>query len=317
MKKIYKFKSVIYAFLAFTLCISCSKNDEPTKEKEEEKPTELLINNISFPVDSNTAEFINFKRRVVMFEFVTTGCSYCPYVMAATNKLMEQPEKSNDFCVIASYTKYNKGKLNNEYSSMFEKQLSDYSVPKMYFDARKNQTYSFNRKVDDLAENVIYKGFVLSLKKKYPPKVGITAKSSVENEKVKVDVGLKVGSKGKYNIQIAVVEDNVNTYQDNSEKVPGYDFRNHHHVLQYAIVNSYDGQKLKNGEDLEVFSYYAENFEFDMPANIKNIDNCKLVIYILSTDSESSTKQYVTNAVTIKLNGGVIPLEYETQQVPN
>lgn len=310
----HKFRHVICAFLAFTLCVSCSNTDTPEKEEEEEKPKELVINNISFPEDPNTTEFINFKRRVVMFEFVTTGCGFCPYVMAATNKLMEQPEKSDDFCVIASYTKYNKGKLNNEYSSMFEKQLSDYSVPKMYFDARKNQSYSFNRKVDDLAENVIYKGFVQTLAKKYPAKVGITAKSTVENEKVKVDVGVKVGSKGRYNVQLAVVEDNLNTYQDNSEKVPGYDFRDHHHVLQYALVNSYEGKALKNGDELEVFSYHAESFDFEMPANIKNLENCKLVIYILTPDSESSTKMYVTNAVTIKLNGGTTPLEYEIPQ---
>lgn len=313
MRKTSKFRHVVSAFLAFALFTACSETDKPTKEEEEEKPKELIINNISFPEDATPSDFTNFKRRVVMFEFVTTGCSYCPYVMAATNMLTEQPEKSDDFCVIASYTKYNKGKLNNEYSSMFEKQLSDYSVPKMYFDARKNQTYSFNRKVEDLAENVIYKGFVQMLQKKYPSKVGITAKSSVENEKVKVDVGLKVGSKGKYNMQIAVVEDNLNTYQDNSEKVPGYDFKNHHHVLQYALVNSYEGKALKNGDDLEGLSYHAESFEFGVPTNIKNIDNCKLVIYVLTADSESSTKQYVTNAVTIKLNGDTIPLEYEAQ----
>lgn len=312
MKQINNFKSIVYTFLALTLFVSCSDNNEQSKEKEEETPTELVINNITFPADASPSEFINFKKRVVMFEFVTTGCGFCPYVMAATNKLTEQPEKSDNFCVIASYTKYNNGKLNNEYSTMYEKQLSDYSVPKMYFDGRKNQTYSFNRKVDDLAENVIYKGFVLALKEKYPAKVGITAKSSVEGQKVKVDVGLKVGSKAKYNIQIAVVEDSVSAFQDNSEKVPGYDFKNHHHVLQCALVNDYNGKELNNGQDLEVFSYHAEHFEFELPTYIKKIENCKLVIYILTTDSEGATKRYVTNAVTMKLDG-TTPLEYDVK----
>ncbi|MBE9488525.1 MAG: hypothetical protein IMY73_05005 [Bacteroidetes bacterium] len=137
------------------LSVSCSKKDKEIETVIDSEKTELLINNITFPVDSDVVEFTNFKKRVMLFEFVTTGCCFCPYVMAATNVLCEQPEKSDDFCVIASYTKYNRGLLNNKYSSMFEKQISDYSVPKMYFDANKRISYSFSRNIKDLAENVI------------------------------------------------------------------------------------------------------------------------------------------------------------------
>lgn len=312
MNKMYKLRSVGFALLAFVLFAACSDNKEQTKEEEEDTPKELVINGITFPEDTNASDFTNFKKRVMMFEFVTTGCGFCPYVMAATMDLVAQPEKSDNFCVIASFTKYNSGRLNNEFSTMFEKQLSDYSVPKMYFDARKRETYSFNRNINDLAENVIYKGFVLALKEKYPAKVGITAKSAVVNDKIKVDVGLKVAQKGKYNIQIALVEDNVYTYQDNSEGIKGYDFKDHHHVLQSALVNSYEGQALNKGAELAVFSYHAESFELEFPAYVKDRNNCKLVIYVLTADSDASTKLYVTNAVTIKPNGGEIPIVYDT-----
>ncbi|MBE9488524.1 MAG: Omp28-related outer membrane protein [Bacteroidetes bacterium] len=134
--------------------------------------------------------------------------------------------------------------------------------------------------------------------------MGITAKSIIEDGMVKVNVGLKIHETDAYNIQIAVVEDNVTAYQDNSERIKLYDFKKHHHVLQYALFNDYLGKPLNSGKDLESYSYYAEHFEFEIPENIKKIENCRLVIYVLNG-------KHVTNSVEINIDGGVVPFEYE------
>lgn len=308
-------KTIVLLMAAALFAVSCSKTSSNNGEADE-GGDQIGIIDTKLPVDENPDSY-NFKRRILVTDHTGTDCGQCPFVVCALNKISETDELKDKMVVIKSYYYSAKDPLRCKASVTLGNYLkTEASVPYVHIDlstANDMKKYGTNNNSDSDMRALLPK-----LRKAYEKakaKIGICASSEVNGDVIEVRAGVKIGEPGKYKIGAFLVEDGVKAAQQNWG-AKGYDFNTHNGTLRQIFdLKNIAGKEL-GSEELKQGDIEITDFTFDAKENIKDINNCRVIIYVTTPDEPGSAKFYVNNVISCKV-GESVPFDYEASEGSN
>ncbi len=221
-----------------------------------------------------TTDTASFAKNVLIMEFVSFDCVYCPDVSTVLEEAAEKKHPGR-IDVISVH-----GKLEQDDPMEF----SGYRPFQNYFYGVTGYPGVIIDQRDDLVSVGTFdtsgSGFLGRLNT--PSPVGIALSSSVEQEntiRVEVQVANKGDASGDYRLAVAVLENDIPYRQ--ADLVDGSlhwieDYR-HQHVLRAFLSESYFGDPVEN---LPQNGIYAKTFTYRVPSGYKT-QNLSLVAYVI------------------------------------
>ena len=255
----------------------------------------------SRPVDSQPAN-TSFVHRVFFTQFTGTWCGYCPYMIDAFHKMLEDAEYNNKFVhaavhrgdSMASATLDGKDLASTLYIG------NDYPYVKVDFSG------GISNSTSDV--NVAYiKSAIDNTLSKSDPRAGIAARTELKGNMLLVRTSTKVSQTGEYFIGAWIVESGIYAQQSNYTTIKEDYLDYHENVVRLADSNltNYKGHSMgviNKGERADRL------FVMQLDPSWKT-ENCHLVLFV-STYNEYGD-HIITNATqTASLTSGV-EFEYE------
>lgn len=273
------------------------------------------------PADSNP-ESTSFKARVLMTEFTTTGCAYCPNMKTLLHNALEDASVADKVVLTACHS----GLINGKPDPAFVKTtLDDFCNVSGFPNVNFDMYYSFGNYNVGTSE---MRGIIDDMySAKEDVAAGIAVNSSVDGEKLLFKVTLKAAADGEYRVGAFLLEDGIYGVQSGGS---AQDWMNTHDgVIRYIDSrygkDQYFGHsvgKVEKGRtadyvfdwDLDVIwsegalkgeqygNYYWDEFV---------MDNLHLVVFVstLGVDDKGNQFYYVNNVIDCPVNG-MTPYEY-------
>ena len=256
---------------------------------------------VNLPEDSQTDKFSGFQRKVLLTEATGTWCGYCPYMIAALELFSENGSNADKAVIVAAHS-------GDEFSSAASDAVISYlkasSFPSCYVNLNADALIENN--YPDVNAEII--NTMVGVELKEAARVGISTATavSVDSTIVGVRAGVKVGKEGKYRINVWLIEDGIDAYQNGAEGVIS-----HMHILRGASCTSPILGELLGGKDI---CSDGETIEFYHEFNAKkegvvNIANCKIAVMVSATSDTSSSKYFVNNIIECGV-GESVPFAY-------
>lgn len=287
---------------------------------------EISIRAIDVPIPETPAdskpESTSFKARVLMTEFTTTGCAYCPNMKTLLHNALEDASVANKVVLTACHS----GLINGKPDPAFVKTtLDDFCNVSGFPNVNFDMYYSFGNYNVGTSE---MRGIIDDMySAKEDVAAGIAVNSSVDGEKLLFKVTLKAAADGEYRVGAFLLEDGIYGVQSGGS---AQDWMNTHDgVIRYIDSrygkDQYFGHsvgKVEKGRtadyvfdwDLDVIwsegalkgeqygNYYWDEFV---------MDNLHLVVFVstLGVDDKGNQFYYVNNVIDCPVNG-MTPYEY-------
>lgn len=287
---------------------------------------EISIRAIDVPIPETPAdskpESTSFKARVLMTEFTTTGCAYCPNMKILLHNALEDASVADKVVLTACHS----GLINGKADPAFVKTtLDDFCNVSGFPNVNFDMYYSFGNYNVGTSE---MRGIIDDMySAKEDVAAGIAVNSSVDGEKLLFKVTLKAAADGEYRVGAFLLEDGIYGVQSGGS---AQDWMNTHDgVIRYIDSrygkDQYFGHsvgKVEKGRtadyvfdwDLDVIwsegalkgeqygNYYWDEFV---------MDNLHLVVFVstLGTDDKGNQFYYVNNVIDCPVNG-MTPYEY-------
>lgn len=287
---------------------------------------EISIRAIDVPIPETPAdskpESTSFKARVLMTEFTTTGCAYCPNMKTLLHNALEDASVADKVVLTACHS----GLINGKPDPAFVKTtLDDFCNVSGFPNVNFDMYYSFGNYNVGTSE---MRGIIDDMySAKEDVAAGIAVNSSVDGEKLLFKVTLKAAADGEYRVGAFLLEDGIYGVQSGGS---AQDWMNTHDgVIRYIDSrygkDQYFGHsvgKVEKGRtadyvfdwDLDVIwsegalkgeqygNYYWDEFV---------MDNLHLVVFVstLGTDDKGNQFYYVNNVIDCPVNG-MTPYEY-------
>lgn len=287
---------------------------------------EISIRAIDVPIPETPAdskpESTSFKARVLMTEFTTTGCAYCPNMKTLLHNALEDASVADKVVLTACHS----GLINGKPDPAFVKTtLDDFCNVSGFPNVNFDMYYSFGNYNVGTSE---MRGIIDDMySAKEDVAAGIAVNSSVDGEKLLFKVTLKAAADGEYRVGAFLLEDGIYGVQSGGS---AQDWMNTHDgVIRYIDSrygkDQYFGHsvgKVEKGRtadyvfdwDLDVIwsegalkgeqygNYYWDEFV---------MDNLHLVVFVstLGVDDKGNQFYYVNNVIDCPING-MTPYEY-------
>lgn len=287
---------------------------------------EISIRAIDVPIPETPAdskpESTSFKARVLMTEFTTTGCAYCPNMKILLHNALEDASVADKVVLTACHS----GLINGKADPAFVKTtLDDFCNVSGFPNVNFDMYYSFGNYNVGTSE---MRGIIDDMySAKEDVAAGIAVNSSVDGEKLLFKVTLKAAADGEYRVGAFLLEDGIYGVQSGGS---AQDWMNTHDgVIRYIDSrygkDQYFGHsvgKVEKGRtadyvfdwDLDVIwsegalkgeqygNYYWDEFV---------MENLHLVVFVstVGTDSKGNQYYYVNNVIDCPVNG-MTPYEY-------
>lgn len=287
---------------------------------------EISIRAIDVPIPETPAdskpESTSFKARVLMTEFTTTGCAYCPNMKILLHNALEDASVADKVVLTACHS----GLINGKPDPAFVKTtLDDFCNVSGFPNVNFDMYYSFGNYNVGTSE---MRGIIDDMySAKEDVAAGIAVNSSVDGEKLLFKVTLKAAADGEYRVGAFLLEDGIYGVQSGGS---AQDWMNTHDgVIRYIDSrygkDQYFGHsvgKVEKGRtadyvfdwDLDVIwsegalkgeqygNYYWDEFV---------MDNLHLVVFVstLGVDDKGNQFYYVNNVIDCPVNG-MTPYEY-------
>lgn len=287
---------------------------------------EISIRAIDVPIPETPAdskpESTSFKARVLMTEFTTTGCAYCPNMKTLLHNALEDASVADKVVLTACHS----GLINGKPDPAFVKTtLDDFCNVSGFPNVNFDMYYSFGNYNVGTSE---MRGIIDDMySAKEDVAAGIAVNSSVDGEKLLFKVTLKAAADGEYRVGAFLLEDGIYGVQSGGS---AQDWMNTHDgVIRYIDSrygkDQYFGHsvgKVEKGRtadyvfdwDLDVIwsegalkgeqygNYYWDEFV---------MDNLHLVVFVstLGVDDKGNQFYYVNNVIDCPVNG-MTPYEY-------
>lgn len=287
---------------------------------------EISIRAIDVPIPETPAdskpESTSFKARVLMTEFTTTGCAYCPNMKILLHNALEDASVADKVVLTACHS----GLINGKADPAFVKTtLDDFCNVSGFPNVNFDMYYSFGNYNVGTSE---MRGIIDDMySAKEDVAAGIAVNSSVDGEKLLFKVTLKAAADGEYRVGAFLLEDGIYGVQSGGS---AQDWMNTHDgVIRYIDSkygkDQYFGHsvgKVEKGRtadyvfdwDLDVIwsegalkgeqygNYYWDEFV---------MDNLHLVVFVstLGIDDKGNQFYYVNNVIDCPVNG-MTPYEY-------
>ncbi len=253
------------------------------------------------PADANPAQFSGFRKRVLAMQFTGVGCGYCPYVINAIENFL--PMENAENVVFAALHAYStRDPMYSDDAWEVANQLGISSYPAM------NYNMEVKTGSNTTAEGI--SGIVDELMQT-PANSAISAsvihEGSAADGKLKVQGAVKIAKEGVYGLSVWLLEDSIQSAQANYDNISIGDIHNNS-VRLCSTTNplgaQFGGRSSWKANETGVFYH-----EFDLKkANIKNLDNCHVVVYV--TYNSKGSFFTVDNVIDCKI-GEVKSFEYE------
>lgn len=288
---------------------------------------EITVKAIDVPIPETPADprpsSTDFKARVLMTEFTTTGCAYCPNMKTLLHNALEKEEVADKVVLTACHSGLINGKADPAYiRTSFDDFCSVTGFPTVNFD----MYYSFGNYNIGTSE---MRGMIDDMwSSKVEVASGIAVNSSLKGEKLLVKATVKAAADGAYRVGAFLVEDGIYAVQSGGS---AQDWMNTHDgVIRYIdskygkdLYYGYSVGNLEKGNtadyvfdwDLDVIwsegalngemygNYYWDEFVED---------NLHLVVFVTTAaqDQKGNTYYYVNNVIDCPVNG-MTPYEYK------
>lgn len=288
---------------------------------------EIIIKAIDVPIPETPADpqpsSTDFKTRVLMTEFTTTGCAYCPNMKILLHNALADEAVADKVVLTACHSGLVNAKADPAFiRTSFDDFCGVTGFPTVNFD----MYYSFGNYNMGTSE---MQGMI---DKMYSTKTsvasGIAVNSSLDGEKLLVKATVKAAADGAYRVGAFLIEDGIYAVQSGGS---AQDWMNTHDgVVRYIdskhgkdLYYGYSVGKLEKGNtadyvfdwDLDVIwsegalngemygNYYWDEFV---------VDNLRLVVFVTTSaqDEKGNTYYYVNNVIECPINGKT-PYQYK------
>ena len=249
------------------------------------------------PGDDNPDK-LNFKRRVLLIQFTGTGCGYCPAMTATLRQVMAEEYYAENAVLVAAH-RYNNSDPAYLYGAALDQAMGVSSYPQLAVDMHTRTGYTNYPSVTNLIINAI---------NRVEARAGIAAVAEYDetNRTVSITATVKAGVKGEFRVGVWLIEDGVFGAQQNYGVAEG-DFNIHDHCIRVAdskvTGSDYSGHSLGV---IEAGSTAERSFSIKID-NAWEAENCRLVLFVTSPETNSYGKSYfyVNNAVEMPLDGSI------------
>ena len=249
------------------------------------------------PGDDNPDK-LNFKRRVLLIQFTGTGCGYCPAMTATLRQVMAEEYYAENAVLVAAH-RYNNSDPAYLYGAALDQAMGVSSYPQLAVDMHTRTGYTNYPSVTNLIINAI---------NRVEARAGIAAVAEYDetNRTVSITATVKAGVKGEFRVGAWLIEDGVFGAQQNYGVAEG-DFNIHDHCIRVAdskvTGSDYSGHSLGV---IEAGSTAERSFSIKID-NAWEAENCRLVLFVTSPETNSYGKSYfyVNNAVEMPLDGSI------------
>lgn len=266
------------------------------------KSNTLTINALEYavpevPKDADPSN-TSFKKRVLMTQFTSTGCTYCPIVSGLLKELSVDPAYADRFVLGASHADM-PGYLNGDdpasYSGAtgFMNAFGVTGFPWLNADFGDILT-----KYDISAVRALVDGCYGDGK----AAAGISVNSAIQGNVLVVRAAVKAGVTGSYRVGLWLLEDGIYGKQTSA---PDESYNTHNNCIRLLDAGtSYMGHSVgklaAGGVGEHIFTIKNLDSEW-------KLDKCKLLIYVTSS---LGTSQVVNNAVIVPI-GKPVGYEYK------
>ena len=249
------------------------------------------------PGDDNPDK-LNFKRRVLLIQFTGTGCGYCPAMTATLRQVMAEEYYAENAVLVAAH-RYNNSDPAYLYGAALDQAMGVSSYPQLAVDMHTRTGYTNYPSVTNLIINAI---------NRVEARAGIAAVAEYDetNRTVSITATVKAGVKGEFRVGAWLIEDGVFGAQQNYGVAEG-DFNIHDHCIRVAdskvTGSDFSGHSLGV---IEAGSTAERSFSIKID-NAWEAENCRLVLFVTSPETNSYGKSYfyVNNAVEMPLDGSI------------
>lgn len=238
-------------------------------------------------------ENTSFVKRVLLTQFTSTGCTFCPRMTGILRDLAADSEYKDRFVLGASHadmTGYQNGDDPAAFSGVnaFMSAFGIYGFPTLIADFG-DQLNSYDlSELKTLVDGYYGDGTAL---------VGFAANSEVHEDAIVMRVAVKAAKAGKYRVGAWLLEDGIYGKQTSA---PDDSYNVHDHCIRLV-----DAESHYMGHDLGMLSKGkpAEHiFTFKLDPEW-NVDNCSVLLYVTSA---AGSAQVVNNAVTVPVGKPVL-----------
>lgn len=248
----------------------------------------------SLPADP-APENVSFRKRVLLTQFTSTGCVYCPMVTGFLRDLAADPEYKDKFVLAASHADMPDNPNGDDPASYPEVNgfMSAFRIkgfPTLIADfADMLGSYSLAA-LKTLVDEYYGDGSAA---------VGISVNSELHDNVLVMRASVKAANAGKYRIGAWLLEDGIYGKQTGA---PDESYYVHDHCIRKP-----DAESHYMGYDLGMLSKgKSADHVFVMKLDPKwNIDNCSVLLYVTSA---SGSDQIASNAIVVPLDK---PVAYE------
>lgn len=261
------------------------------------------------PADPNPDRYDGFRRHVLITQFTSCECTYCPNAIASLIDYFKANTSGDAIHAGVHVAIPSADNMVNLSSLAIKNMMVITTAPTLAYDLdketrNKSLTSNIAANVKDI-EKAVAKRLALDTP------CGISAAVTATTTQIQINAGVKVSVDGDYRISAWLLEDGIKETQINGTGISGYDFNTHNNVVR-AISNvgyvpgdplGADGS-LTKGESARFFA------TFDITqAKVANAANCKVLIVVTTHDAASPTVYYVANLISCPV-GGVVGYEY-------
>lgn len=224
---------------------------------------ETMPFNITQEADINeTWNGISYTRHHLIFKFTGTWCGFCPDMSASLDDITDRnPDK---FSIISIYNN-----SENEVNYISNTLLNYYTVNMFPTGIMDGRAVFFNMNTENM--NSLLMNLAREADEIYPSNCNADVNSSIENDKLEIDLTTYCYRPGNYKIGIAIVEDNVKAFQNGTNGGKNYI---HNHVLRKFVTDELGDELIIENSSSNVFEY-----EIPMPGNIMNPANCRIIAF--------------------------------------
>ncbi len=243
----------------------------------------------------NRSKYEKYFRRVLVAQLTGTWCVACPNLTRSLKILTGQmPDKIEVIAMHGSSAEEPDPYDIPQTTEMFSVFSGLRGFPSAVIDMR--------QKTIDVTSSMVLREINRSLSD-YPATCGVKISSTYNKESKVVDATVTVAAEktNKYAFGLAVVVDGLVYTQTGAENDP--DYRHNNVVL---TMNAIKGGLIDDGE-IKANEEKSHTFQIDLSQTKHNIDNMRVVAYILAKDGDNF---YVNNVASCKLDGGSVDYKY-------
>ena len=279
-------------------------------EKITIKATDLAIP--ASPKDPKPAS-IDFKARVLITEFTTVGCTYCPAVKEIIHGLLEDPEMADKMVVTECHSGLVGGYADPCY--LHDRSFEDYCAITGFPTVKLDIDYLVK---DRTAIGSAVKDMIAAKEGTVP---GIAVNAKCENNNVVAKVTVKAAADATYRVGAFLLEDGI--YAEQKSATADW-MHTHNNVIRYvdaAYKTTYYGHPVADIEagktaDImfswlleDIWKYGSEKGAINGGIAWPERNNDKLHMVVFVSMSDGNGGYYVANVIDCPINGET-PFEY-------